>query len=271
MTFSLIDDDAGAVPVTVLSKAGLEAWRETAPRHERDWAAATGFAAEAGKLALVPDDAGKLGHVLVGSAEDDAAVWALAGLSETLPEGNYRLEKMPKGGDPSHIALGWALGTYAFTRYHEKQAGKARLVWPEGADHGLVERLAGAIFLARDLVNTPASDMSPAELAAAAVEVAEKAGAKHRVIAGDALIAENYPTIHAVGRASERAPRLVDIVWGAEDAPKVTLVGKGVCFDSGGLDLKTAAGMRMMKKDMGGAAIMLGLARAIMQAGLPVR
>jgi leucyl aminopeptidase len=198
-------------------------------------------------------------------------MWALAGLSETLPEGNYRLEGVPKGGDPSQVALGWALGTYAFTRYHERKAGKARLVWPEGADHGLVERLAGAIFLARDLVNTPASDMGPAELAAAAVQVAETAGARHRVVAGDALLAENYPTIHAVGRASERAPRLVDIVWGAEDAPKVTLVGKGVCFDSGGLDLKTAAGMRMMKKDMAGAAIMLGLARAIMQAGLRLR
>jgi leucyl aminopeptidase len=113
--------------------------------------------------------------------------------------------------------------------------------------------------------------MGPAELAAAAVQVAEQAGARHRIIAGDALLAENYPTIHAVGRASDRAPRLVDIVWGPEDAPKVTLVGKGVCFDSGGLDLKTAAGMRMMKKDMAGAAIMLGLGRAIMQAGLPVR
>jgi leucyl aminopeptidase len=271
MAFNLIDDDAGAVPVTVLSKAGLEAWRETAPRHTRDWAAATGFTAEAGKLALVPENSGKLGHVLVGTAEDDAAMWAMAGLSETLPEGAYRLATMPEGGDPSRVALGWALGTYGFARYHERKAGKARLVWPEGADHGLVERLAGAIFLARDLVNTPASDMGPAELAAAAVQVAEQAGARYRIIAGDALLAENYPTIHAVGRASDRAPRLVDIVWGAADGPKVTLVGKGVCFDSGGLDLKTAAGMRMMKKDMAGAAIMLGLGRAIMQAGLPVR
>jgi leucyl aminopeptidase len=271
MAFNLIDDNTGAVPVTVLSKTGLEGWRETAPRHQRDWAMATDFTAEAGKLALVPDDAGHLGHVLVGRAEDEAAMWALAGLSETLPEGNYRLERLPKGGDPSHVALGWALGTYGFTRYHEKPAGRARLVWPKGADHGLVERLAGAIFLARDLVNTPASDMGPAELAAAAVQVAEQAGARHRIIAGDALLAENYPTIHAVGRASDRAPRLVDIVWGAAHAPKVTLVGKGVCFDSGGLDLKTASGMRMMKKDMAGAAIMLGLGRAIMQAGLPVR
>src|ERR1700680_4101688 len=194
MAFNLIDDDAGAVPVTVLSKTGLEGWRETAPRHERDWAAATGFNGEAGKLALVPGESGQLGHVLVGTAEDDAAMWALAGLSETLPEGNYRLEKLPKGGDPSHLALGWALGTYAFTRYHEKKAGKARLVWPKGADHGLVERLAGAIFLARDLINTPASDMGPGELAAAAVQVAEQAGARPRGTGGDAALGQNYPT-----------------------------------------------------------------------------
>ncbi|MEA3067987.1 MAG: leucyl aminopeptidase [Sphingomonadales bacterium] len=272
MAFNLIDDDAGAVPITVLSKAGLEAWRETASARERDWAAATGFTGEAGKLALVPDKAGKLGRVLVGVGDDEAAMWALAGLSETLPEGNYRLERGPEGGDPTRIALGWALGTYAFTLYRDKKKeSQARLVWPEGADRGLAERLAGGICLARDLINTPANDLGPAELAEAAVVVAENAGARHRVITGDALLAENYPTIHAVGRASTRAPRLVDIVWGDERAPRVTLVGKGVCFDSGGLDLKPASGMRMMKKDMAGAAIMLGLAQAVMAGRLPVR
>jgi leucyl aminopeptidase len=271
MAFNLIEDDAGAVPIAVLSKAGLEAWRETAPARERDWAAATGFTGEAGKLALVPDKAGKLGRVLVGLGEDEAAMWALAGLSETLPEGSYRLERGPEGGDPTRIALGWALGTYAFTLYREKKGHPARLVWPEGADRGLAERLAGGICLARDLINTPANDLGPAELAEAAIVVAENAGAKHRVITDDALLAENYPTIHAVGRASSRAPRLVDIVWGDERAPKVTLVGKGVCFDSGGLDLKPASGMRMMKKDMAGAAIMLGLAQAVMAGKLPVR
>jgi leucyl aminopeptidase len=272
MAFNLIGDDAGAVPVTVLTKAGLEAWRETAPARERDWAMATGFTGEAGKLALVPDKAGKLGRVLVGAGEDEAAMWALAGLSETLPEGSYRLERGPEGGDPTRIALGWALGTYAFTLYREKKKESgARLVWPDGADRGLAERLAGGICLARDLINTPANDLGPAELAEAATVVAENAGAKHRVITGDALLAENYPTIHAVGRASSRAPRLVDFTWGEANAPKVTLVGKGVCFDSGGLDLKPASGMRMMKKDMAGAAIMLGLAQAIMAGRLPVR
>ena len=272
MAFNLIEGDAGAVPLTILSKAGLEAWRETAPARERDWAAATGFTGEAGKLALVPDKQGKLGHVLVGYGEDEAAMWALAGLSETLPEGNYRLERGPEGGDPTRLALGWALGTYAFTLYREKKKEhRARLVWPDGADRGLAERLASGICLARDLINTPANDLGPAELAQAAVTVAENAGAKYRVIVGDPLLAENYPTIHAVGRASSRAPRLVDIIWGDANAPKVTLVGKGVCFDSGGLDLKPASGMLMMKKDMAGAAIMLGLAQAVMQGKVPVR
>jgi leucyl aminopeptidase len=144
-------------------------------------------------------------------------------------------------------------------------------VWPADADRGRVERLAAAVFLARDLANTPAGDLGPEELASEAVRVAKAAGGRHRVIVGDDLLAENYPTIHAVGRASARPPRLVDIVWGDPAAPKVTLVGKGVCFDSGGLDLKTASGMRLMKKDMAGAAIVLGLAQAIMDAGLPVR
>ena len=212
--------------------------------------------------------------MLVGlgdGADAEGRMWALAGLQTALPEARYRLDAVPDGADPTHLALGWALATYAFTRYSEKPRSAATLVWPEKCDRGRVERLAAAVFLARDLANTPAGDLGPEELAGEAVRVAKAAGARHRVIVGDDLLAENYPTIHAVGRASARAPRLVDIVWGDPAAPKVTLVGKGVCFDSGGLDLKTASGMRLMKKDMAGAAIVLGLAQAIMDAGLPVR
>src|SRR5712691_892659 len=184
MSFSLIDDDAGAVPVVAVSKAGLAAWHEAAPARERDWVMATGFTGDAGKLALVPDKKGGLGRVLVGMAEGEAAMWAFAGLSDTLPEGGYGIEAIPDGTDASRVALGWALGTYAFTRYRApKKASGARLVWPDGADRAVVEHLAGAVFLARDLVNTPASDMGPAELEAAAARVADKAGAKHRVIA----------------------------------------------------------------------------------------
>ncbi|HEY3909415.1 MAG TPA: leucyl aminopeptidase family protein [Stellaceae bacterium] len=274
MAFSLIDDARGAIPIVALSKERLASWLEAAPEPQRNWLRAIGFSADAGKFALVPGETGGLGRVLVGlgaSGDGTPPVWTLAGLPRTLPEGSYRLEQPPGGADPARLALGWALGTYAFSRYHAKPANPAALVWPEGADRGQVERVASAVFLARDLVNTPAGDLGPEELAAAAVQVAETAGACHRVIVGDELLAENYPTIHAVGRASTRAPRLVDITWGAPSAPKLTLVGKGVCFDSGGLDLKTAAGMRLMKKDMAGAAIMLGLARAVMDAELPVR
>src|SRR5256714_3795031 len=163
MAFNLIEGDgghAGAVPLTVLSKAGLAAWRETAPTRERDWAAATGFTGEAGKLALVPDQAGKLGRVLVGASENVAAMWALAGLPEKLPEGNYRLERGPDGGDPTRLALGWALGTYAFTLYRDKKKEyPARLVWPEGADRGLAQRLPKTVGLARDPVKPPASHL----------------------------------------------------------------------------------------------------------------
>ncbi len=274
MAFSLIDDTAGAIPVVVLTKDRLPGWLAEAPERERNWLTAIGFGADQGKLTLVPGDNGQLARVMVGlggDSTDAGGMWALAGLPEALPEGSYRLESMPDGADPSHLALGWALATYAFTRYRARKGTAAALVWPEGADRGRVERLAAAIFLARDLANTPAGDLGPAELAAEAVRVAKAAGARHRVIVGDELLAEDYPTIHAVGRAAAQAPRLVDIVWGEATAPRVTLVGKGVCFDTGGLDLKTASGMRLMKKDMAGAAIVLGLAQAIMDAGLPVR
>ena len=274
MAFSLIDDTAGALPLTVVTKDQLPAWLSEASERERNWLTAIGFSAEQGKIALLPTETARIAAVIVGlggGSEPDAGMWALAGLPDALPEGSYRLETGPDGADPTRLALGWALGTYAFTRYRVKKAAPTALVWPEGADRGRVERLARAVFLARDLANTPAGDLGPTELAAEAVRVAKAAGAKHRVIVGDELLAENFPTIHAVGRAAAQPPRLVDIVWGEAAAPKVTLIGKGVCFDTGGLDLKTASGMRLMKKDMAGAAIVLGLAQAIMDANLPVR
>ena len=274
MAFSLIDDTDSAAPISALTKAEFPSWLEAAPERERNWLTSTGFSAEAGKHALVPGETGRLARVLVGlgsGADGDGRMWALAGLPAALPEASYRLDAVPGGVDPTNLALGWALSTYAFGRYSKKTRPATKLVWPEGADRGRVERLAAAVFLARDLANTPAGDLGPEELAREAVRVAKAAGARYRVIVGDDLLTENYPTIHAVGRASTRAPRLVDIVWGDAAAPKVTLVGKGVCFDTGGLDLKTASGMRLMKKDMAGAAIVLGLAQAIMDAGLPVR
>ena len=274
MAFSLTDETQGATPIAAMTKDSLAVWLDQAPERERNWVTSTGFSADPGKHTLVPGETGRLARVLVGlgdGSENSATMWALAGLPEALPEGSYRLENVPDAADPTRLALGWALATYAFTRYHAKSRPTTALVWPKGADRGRVERLARAVFLARDLANTPAGDLGPAEVADAALLVAEIGGARYRVIVGDELLAENYPTIHAVGRAAAQAPRLVDIVWGEPAAPRVTLVGKGVCFDTGGLDLKTASGMRLMKKDMAGAAIVLGLAQAIMDAGLQVR
>ncbi len=207
----------------------------------------------------------------------DPDIWTWAALPAKLPEAAYRLDDASMGVpladpvDPDAVALGWALGTYRFSRYRAWRDGFSRLVWPPGSDRAAVERAVEATFMVRDLINTPAADMGPEELAEAATSLAARHGARCTVIVGDDLLARNYPAIHAVGRASVREPRLIDMVWGDAGHPKVTLVGKGVCFDSGGLNLKPAAGMKLMKKDMGGAANMLGLAHMVMSAGLPVR
>ena len=178
-------------------------------------------------------------------------------------------------GAPAHAAtqaaIGWGLGTYAFDRYKQRDKAFATLVWPEQADRDHALRTIEAVFLARDLINTPANDLGPAELEDAARALAKKHKAKINTIVGDDLLKQNYPTIHMVGRGSVRAPRLIDIRWGKAGAPRVTLVGKGVCFDTGGYDLKPSSGMLNMKKDMGGAANILGLAHMVMAAKLPVR
>ncbi len=266
-----ISDAKGAVPVTLAAADSQATVLEGLGKRVKAWAKATGFKAEPSQVALVPDEAGGLARVLVGWKPAEP-LWALASLPDKLPERPYAIDGIPAEA-ATPLALGWALGGYAFTRYKARKKDWAKLIWPKGADRGLVERLTEGIFLARDLINTPTEDMGPADLAAAAKTLAGKHRAKFRVIVGDDLLKQNYPTIHMVGRAAAagREPRLIDITWGHAKAPKVTLVGKGVCFDTGGLDLKPAGGMRMMKKDMGGAATMLGLSHAIMAARLPVR
>jgi leucyl aminopeptidase len=264
------DSASSAIPITPLTKERLGAWVEQAGGRERAWVKASGFTAEKGKVLLVPAEDGGLARILAG-VDPEEKVWGFAGLPEALPPGTYRIDASLGRDEAGRAALGWALGLYAFTRYKEKKREPRRLAWPEAADRGEVERLARAIFLVRDLVNTPAEDMGPDALADAAETLAGERGAKFEQIVGDDLLARNYPTIHAVGRASSRAPRLLDLGWGREGAPKVTLVGKGVCFDTGGLDLKPAAGMKIMKKDMGGAATVLGLASAVIEAGLDLR
>jgi leucyl aminopeptidase len=269
-TLALTESSAGALPLLPLDKTELRAWLAKAPKPTRAWIEANGFDAAAGLICMLPGNDGKVARVLAGIDVEDP--WSWAQVAAKLPKGSYRIEGVLGTKQASWAALAWALSGYRFDRY--KPAAKraiAKLVWPKGADRAEVESAARAICWVRDLVNTPASDLGPAELADAAGELARRHKASFRTIVGDALLAKNYPAIHAVGRASSRPPRLIDFTWGNVRAPKVTLVGKGVVFDSGGLDLKPSAGMRIMKKDMGGAAHALALASMIMDAKLKVR
>ncbi|MFQ5774162.1 MAG: M17 family metallopeptidase [Kiloniellaceae bacterium] len=265
--------DRGTVPITPLTKDTLEDWLSAQPGRLAAWVESVGFKAEPGTVCPLPGEGGALARVLVAiDPEDD--IWSYAGLPAALPArapaGRYALDAPLSAAAATRAALGWALGAYAFTRYRKPHRSFATLVWPKGADRAAVERAVEGTFLVRDLINTPAEHMGPGELAAAATRLARAHKARISVTVGEALLKKNYPAVHAVGRASARAPRLIDLRWGAR-GPRVTLVGKGVCFDSGGLDLKTAAGMKLMKKDMGGAAHALGLAGMIMAARLPVR
>jgi len=203
-------------------------------------------------------------------AERPLGLWAMAELPRALARGTFFIDGAVTSAEATNAAVAWSLGCYRFRRYKKGEDSRAVLLWPMGADRAQVQRIVAAVTLVRDLVNTPAEDMGPAELAAAAAAVAARYRAKVKVTTGPTL-AQSFPTIHAVGRAAARGPRLIDLRWGPARAPKVTLVGKGVCFDSGGLDLKPASGMRWMKKDMGGAATVLGLAQMIMDAKLKLR
>jgi len=259
-----------AVPVHAVAQSKLKPFLAARGRREAAFLKAAGFAAQDGELLLMPGTSGELATAFLGLGRADDPL-APALFAERLPAGAYRFGEMPKAFAPSLTALGWALGTYRFARYRRKPKPAPKLVLPAGADGEEVGRLADAVFLARDLINTPANDMGPAELADAARAVAREQGAKVGEIAGEALLKRNYPLIHAVGRGSARAPRLIDLLWGRASAPKLTLVGKGVCFDTGGYDIKSSAGMSTMKKDMGGAAVCLALARLVMGSRLDVR
>jgi len=264
---------AATRPITLITKAGLPKWLKAAPAVARNWVEGTGFAAKPGEFCLLPGRDGHPARILAAVAGNAAAedLWHAAGLPLRLPKGSYRFDPEPDAAAATRLAIGWALGSYTFTRYRKAARAPAELVWPRHADRAAVERAARAADLVRDLVNTPAEDMGPAELARAAKDLAEELGLDIEVTKGDALLKRNFPLIHAVGRAAARAPRLIDLSWGEVRHPRVTIIGKGVCFDTGGLDLKPDSGMKLMKKDMGGGAHALGLARMIVEAKLPVR
>ena len=266
----LNERDVESIAVVPIEPGRLDEWRANAGPEASTWIASTGFSAKPGSTCLVPGRRGKLARVLVGVDTGDDP-WALARVPDAVPGGSYHLDLTWCSRRLERAALGWALAAYRFDRYKTATSPAARLFPGTTAAATSARVLARAVARVRDLINTPACDMMPKDLAAAVSELANMRGADLRVVTGEALLDEGYPAIHAVGRASSHRPRLIDLTWGDARAPRLTLVGKGVCFDSGGLDIKPASGMRLMKKDMGGAAHAIGLADLVMSNALPVR
>jgi leucyl aminopeptidase len=261
-----------AIPITFATRTTWAAIAKGLPEPARQFAVANDFTAKAGKCLILPAADGQIAQVIFGIEDESSKsrdLFRAGSLPGQLPPGIYRFANAPH--DVRLATLAFALGSYRFGRYRKTEQPGVRLVPPDGVDVADIVRMAEAASLARDLINTPSNDMGPEELAAAADGLAKRFGASFKCIVGDELVAQNFPLIHAVGMASTRAPRLIDISWGDPAHPKVTLVGKGVCFDTGGLDLKPSSGMLIMKKDMGGAANVLALAQMVMDAKLKIR
>ena len=247
----------------------FESWSKEQSAERRAWAEACGFSGGAGSFCVFPDSSGGRADVVAGVDHTDL-IESGATIASKLPEGTYSFAGGLDDGQVKLFTLGFGISAYRFDRYTSKTSPVAKLVWPETVDRKEVEAAIDGMFLVRDLVNTPTNDMGPSHLATVARGLGKRHGATVSVITGNKLLEKNFPCIHAVGRAAENAPRLIDLKWGKR-GPKVTLVGKGVCFDSGGLDIKPAANMKIMKKDMGGAAHVLGVASMIMAMKLPVQ
>lgn len=272
LTFSTSENPA--VPLVPVRASELDGWLTGLTDAHRTWAEGAGFKAVAGDVLTLPRADGQVAMAAIGLGDEKSTRrgrFVISGARGKLPEGTYNLVTDKLDTDEvEEAALGWLLAGYRFDRYAQAPRPKAQLIAPAGIDAERLQAIAAGEALTRDLINTPASDMGPAELESTALKLAAEFGADARIVTGDELIVENLPMIHAVGRASDRAPRLIDFKWGTA-GPKMTLVGKGVCFDTGGLNIKPSASMGLMKKDMGGGATVLGLARMIMSLDLPVR
>ncbi|TCL07984.1 leucyl aminopeptidase [Shimia isoporae] len=268
-------EGTAALPLHVIAKDGFDSWMAGQPDSIQTWVAASGFSGGLAKTLLIPDASGSPIMAVAGYGDAttrDRGRFPLAAIAAALPKGSYVLANDLPWGDLETECLGWLLSQYVFDKYKKKSAHQARLICPAEVDADKVEAIATGEALTRDLINTPASDMGPQDLEAATASLASSFGAPLKVTTGEELLTQNFPMIHTVGRAAapHRAPRLLDFSWG-DTGPLLTLVGKGVCFDTGGLNLKPGGSMALMKKDMGGAATVLGLAHMIMALNLPLR
>ena len=267
-----VDKGRVACPIYLVTREGLAQWCEQYAGRQAQWVQQNGFVAERGSVLMVPDKSGHVEAVLVGQGKS-VDYWSLGNLVEKLPEGIYRLANPPETKAFQIAALAWGLGRYRFDKYKKSPTERSypALVVPKDFPLARLCAQIEGVFLARDLINTPANDMGPEALEAAGRDLADKFKAEFKCVIGDDLLAQDYPLIHAVGRAAPQAPRFFEINWGDAAHPCLTLVGKGVCFDSGGLNLKPGNSMELMKKDMGGAACVLGLAHILMTLKLPIR
>ena len=268
MTIAVESSTADTIPIIAIVTSEYKNYLASVTEASRAWLTATGFRANPHTHALLPDAHGRIAQVLVGLG-DENDIYAFSHLPFALPPGRYSVQK----NERTHLnwQLSWQLGSYQFTRYKKSMRDPATLVVTPSPTVEKSQIIYAAVKLVRDLVNTPTEELGPAELAAEVKSLAQAHTATYREWVGDELLAHNFPTIHAVGRASHRAPRLAELSWGDAKHPHLVLIGKGVCFDTGGLDLKSADGMRWMKKDMGGAAHAIALAELVLRANLPVR
>lgn len=260
---------ADSIPIVPIVYSDYENWLIPQNDRMKSWLQADIFKAEIGMRALIKDDHGKVEKVLLG-VENYDDFWAFAGLPTVLPQGNYHIEADFSPAQLERAVLGWGLGNYQFNVYKKLPPITAKLVLPKECNSQIIESYVENIFLIRDLINTPTEDLGPSQLAEVAKKIAKEFHATFKEIVGEDLLKENYPSIYTVGKGSVHAPRLIELNWGNTKHPKISLIGKGVCFDSGGLDIKTGSGMLLMKKDMAGAAHVLGLARMIMTMKLPI-
>lgn len=268
LTCFVTNASQAALPVILIPRQQFPAWLSKQKKVVKNWLTTSNFRAETGSICFIPAESGKLSSVLCCIA-DEKDFWSVGALPFTLPTGVYffdtRLTKL------ENFAIAWGLGAYQFIRYKKATQSPAQLMLPKGIDQHVVMNIVHSIYLVRDLINVPTEDMGPSELAKITVDLGKHYKATVKQIVGQDLLKTHYASIYTVGRASNDPPRLLDLQWGNKNHPKVTLVGKGVCFDSGGLDIKPSSAMLLMKKDMAGAAHVLGLARMIMQAKLPIR